>query len=993
MVPILVMKLIIHDFIIIQSFKCDYNSIYYICNLKNIYYINSFLIYFYFYIKKKKNRYFFYIKMNNDASDIIQESINLIEKTTSIIKSLNSNNNESQLNYLSIMIPKLDDIILQYKPFFPDSIQICDDDQFVNIANKTINLFLRNRKETILKMYQKTFEHYHHVLDELTSQIVKITMSLNAIKENSSTGFENQLSELKQQFEAEYEKIRENHNKQLEELNQKMDQKINGIGSKIGDEDQRLTQHYEKILKSKTESLQMTESAYEKAKNEVDETTSSAKKEIDSIVTKNNEILKEYNKSVMSNLVDEEKKVKELEEKVETITTELNKIAPIFNKKWEEREKELLTKFKEEDDQFALKKLEKDSLLRSTEKQIEEYNQAMNNIQSESQDTIEKSKNELEKKLQEKIQNRQNQIDQEVKLRKEKYKAKIRLLKESLQKLNKQSKTDEDAMKGRIQDKLDSHQDRIKKIKDDQTAFLLNIQKEINDTKEEYEKVKIEWEEERNKIENSSKEELAEIQNKIENSNKYFELKFEALRKELHHVLQDNAKIFNMIAKDNDDLLSLKLKHKEEEAEFSSKIQQKMKTESDLKIQQKIEELKAKHSAEREKLKLEIQTAGESESGLELKYKNALNESKSQPDRIFNQFSKSDIFEEMNEKESNKWNKTEFLEGLKDLKNEEKIALEQLFQSRDEFKEAVDKALVLHEKLTETSKFYKEEVEKAKEKNEEQLNDLRQTIGEKQKELKELEFQFDENEKELNKKARLVEKAEDRLNDLRKKLSKEKDLIRQKIISDYQPLISKELEKSQLMVREITEITENLQNSINWKKHELELIEASNNAMIEGIRKETSEKVELFKEKLDEDLRESEAVFIDDLIKKEEELMKNVNEKMASFKLEEDRIEQELKDKLMDQQEFHKSQIDSLNEDYMKIVNKNCEKKEKISQLSNAECQNCFVLKKSIKKIEKQLITMQEEERDLTLADKNHNETYKTFNNNLRKTLPPLRKY
>ena len=52
--------------------------------------------------------------------------------------------------------------------------------------------------------------------------------------------------------------------------------------------------------------------------------------------------------------------------------------------------------------------------------------------------------------------------------------------------------------------------------------------------------------------------------------------------------------------------------------------------------------------------------------------------------------------------------------------------------------------------------------------------------------------------------------------------------------------------------------------------------------------------------------------------------MKNVNEKMASFKLEEDRIEQELKDKLMDQQEFHKSQIDSLNEDYMKIVNKNC---------------------------------------------------------------------
>ena len=67
-------------------------------------------------------------------------------------------------------------------------------------------------------------------------------------------------------------------------------------------------------------------------------------------------------------------------------------------------------------------------------------------------------------------------------------------------------------------------------------------------------------------------------------------------------------------------------------------------------------------------------------------------------------------------------------------------------------------------------------------------------------------------------------------------------------------MISQEKEKSQLMVREITEITEELQNSIEFKKQELELIDASNLAMIEGIRKETAEKVDLFKEKMEEEV-------------------------------------------------------------------------------------------------------------------------------------------
>ena len=374
-----------------------------------------------FWLYNKKKNVIFKIMKDSKLSDIQSEANLLIHQTSSIIKSFNTEDNDSQIAHLSMMIPKLDEAISSYKPFFPESIQICGDEQFMNIANKSIKTFLRNRRETILTMYQKTFEHYHRALDELTSEIVKTSVSINTLKENSSTGIENQLSELKQKYEAEYERIKENNSKTLESLDQKINQKIGGMDSKVGDEDQRLKQHYEKIIKSKEESLKMTELAYEKAKNEVDATTIQAKAEIESIVTKNNEILNEHNKSVMSSLDDEEKKVNELQEKVQTVTAEFNKIAPEFDKKWQEKEKVLLEKFKEEDDQFSQKKSENDKLLELTEKQINEYNATMTNIQNEGEETLEKSKKELEEKLQNMIKNRQSQIDQEFKSRKEKY--------------------------------------------------------------------------------------------------------------------------------------------------------------------------------------------------------------------------------------------------------------------------------------------------------------------------------------------------------------------------------------------------------------------------------------------------------------------------------------------------------------------------------------------------------------------------------------------
>ncbi|KAK8878128.1 hypothetical protein M9Y10_004892 [Tritrichomonas musculus] len=932
--------------------------------------------------------------MESDLSEINNEANTLITQTSNIIKNIHNHDNAAQLAHLSMMIPKLDDVISRYKPFFPDSIQFCNDEQFMNIANQRIKSFLRNRRETILSMYEKTFAHYHHLLDDLTSQIVKTSISIKTIQENSSVEIEKRIEEMKQKFEAQYEEIRESNKKELEKLEKKIDQNVNGIDSRVGEEDQRLQQHYEKLLQSKKESLKMTQSAYEKAKSEVDETTASAQAEINSIVTKNNEILKEHGKSVMSTLVDEEKKVTELQEKVDQITEEYNKVAPELDKKWQDKENELLAKFKEEDEQFELKKEENESLLKSTQKEIDEYNLAISNIQIESDEAIDQAKRENEKKLQNMVINRKSQIEEEVKLRKEKYKGRIHHLKDALKKLGQQLENDENALKERIRDKSNSHQDRVKKIEEEHHQAVMSIMSEIEETKSEISKIKKEWQEEREKIENDSNKQLFELQRKSENSKKYFEIKFERLRKELHLVLQENAKIFDRLSKDNDDLLSLKLKHREEESQLTSRLQEKMKAESEEKIKAKVDELRKKHLTEREKIMAEINSARETETGLDKMYNDALNESKKEPDRLFNSFTSKESIKGMNEEEANdsKWKKEIFLD-IKVLKEEEATALTELCQTKDEFKSAVDKALILREKLTKTSKFYTDEVEKAKNQNEDELMELRQNIIEKQKEISELEKQYEENEIELNRKSRLVEKAEDKLNDLRNRLSKDKELIKEKIINNYQPLISSQKEKSNSLAKQISELSNELQLEIEMKKQELLLLEASNAAMIDSIRKESEEIINNFKDQLAPQLKEEEDNYNDELFKEEELKIREINEKSANFQNDENRIDQENKEKLEEQLNLHKKEIDNINNECMKISKKISEKRLKVDQLNNSECKECQILQKSLKKIEKQLIAMQEEERDLVLTDKNHNETYKTFHNNLRKTLPPLRKY
>ena len=74
-----------------------------------------------------------------------------------------------------------------------------------------------------------------------------------------------------------------------------------------------------------------------------------------------------------------------------------------------------------------------------------------------------------------------------------------------------------------------------------------------------------------------------------------------------------------------------------------------MKAESEEKIKAKVDELRKKHLTEREKIMAEINSARETETGLDKMYNDALNESKKEPDRLFNSFTSKESIKGINE--------------------------------------------------------------------------------------------------------------------------------------------------------------------------------------------------------------------------------------------------------------------------------------------------------------------------------------------------------
>ncbi|OHT10543.1 hypothetical protein TRFO_20135 [Tritrichomonas foetus] len=841
-----------------------------------------------------------------------------------------------------------------------------------------------------MKMFEKTFQHYHQILDDLTSRIVKTSTIFKMNIENSDAVIEVKIAEAQRKFEKDYKEASENHKASLEAYEKEVEKNLSSFDSRLDDESNRLIQHYEKLFQSKTESLVMTESAYEKAKSEVDSNTKKTHDDITAIVNENNEILRKHRAKMMETLVEDDQQINELQNQVDKKLAEQQAIAPDLEKQWRQREEELMNRFQIGDHEYQSTKENALSTLESTETQLNKYKLMIQDIQRINEEQYSAAIEEFEKKLKDIIERRNGEIEGPSKERKEKYKAKIAQLRESLDFLEQQSKNDQKALKDKMANKAESHQERLKNIDENHKKVVSKIIQETNDVKKEIEDRKIEWEIERKNVIDGYKQDLVEIQQKADKEQKYYDMKYDTLRQELHHVLQENQKILNKSSDGQSEFTLLELKHQEEEAQLSARLAEQFQAKVNERIKAQMSELKQKHNQERDKIIAEINSARNNEAILQTKYNEAndsLNELERSPSTIISGFTSSRFLEAQTEK----WREAFFVD-CKLLKEEEANALKALDNTKIEFKEAVQKTIVLKEKLTSAAAFYATAVEESRGKNEEELKEMKDMLLQKEKEIADLERQFEENEKELHKRTRQIEQAEDKLSTLRNQLANEKTKIQEKLKKEYQPIIKQEQRKAEMMVNEIEKLRNELELAIEFTQNDLFVVEASNTAMAEGLQKETEHMVNSLKEQIAVELRKKEEEHSEKLAAIEAGLLNDINIQSTNFALEEHNVKTEYEKKVEEQRKYQTGEISKLNDECMNLITINSEKKEQIVNLGNRQCSVCPVLERSIKKFEKQMIQMQEEVRELTLDDQNKTEMYNTFHRGMRKALPPLTK-
>ena len=317
-----------------------------------------------------------------------------------------------------------------------------------------------------------------------------------------------------------------------------------------------------------------------------------------------------------------------------------------------------------------------------------------------------------------------------------------------------------------------------------------------------------------------------------------------------------------------------------------------------------------------------------------------------------------------------KWRESYFVE-TKNLKHEEAEALKHLDHCKVEFKEAVARTVNLRNQLKESTIKYEEALEKARAKGGEELEELRLIVEEKEKEIFELEKQFDENEQEVRKRIQMIDEAEDKLTKLRTKLAEEKSKIKEVIKKEYQPLINQEQRRSEVMVSELEKLRNELELSVEYLKHDLLGIETSNAAMEEDLKSETEKIIQDLQNELRQKYEKIEEEFISKMTQIEIDKQNQVNDEIAKLEDEVNEIKIEKENFIQKDQEQYKEKIEVLNNECIEILTLNSEKQELIRQLKEKKCDMCPILDKNLKKLEKAIVKMQIQDRDLALDGQN----------------------
>ncbi|OHT11543.1 hypothetical protein TRFO_18996 [Tritrichomonas foetus] len=948
-----------------------------------------------FFRQKKIQKFLKYIQYNLIKSlmdDIKNDTESTIKKTIEVLHALT----QKPIPLLPI-IHEMDYSITKYNSLFNN--KSTNNDLLQSTINRRVTSFKLQRMPQILLFFNNFFHAINSKLDDLTTKIVDIKIRFSRIVDSN----ENEMHDELQKYVKDGDKAIENKEKEnkqnIMELCNQVENNINELKIKLESEENRVNIHYNKILDSKLENIVMTENAIQRSKGEQEEIVMRNNEEMNSLHYRNNESLKIYTDKVYSSIMRDEEKVRELENKVEILAQDYKKIAPEM--KVEERRKELNKRFEQSDHEFHTKN---DSLLKEIEilsRQIIEHESILKDLIWEQKNSVFTNLENKENELKNMIEERKSFI---LKAEKEKidfYKKKIKRLKDNLKQMNSNMVLDADNMKLRMNDKQNIHKERTEKLESDQKLFIKKYQEDTEEINDKIKETKKEWEQERDDVIKEYQSELNEVDGKLEKEEKYFVAKCEAIRNELTNIINENKNAMKRDVNENnndnekenydiiDGYVGVEEKYKASEKELGKKLNMTLKNISDNTIQKKLLDLKNKHKKEREKLLQEISTSKVDENQL-LKEENDIQKGVI-PSASGSRIQSSFQTERFIDAKIDKW-REDYLVDCKHLKKEEATTLKSLEKTKIEFGIAVKKTMELKRKIAESTEFYVKASEQINSTNTEEIQELRHTLIEKEKEIAFLEKQYEENERELRRHTRQIEQSEDKIASLRTRLAEEKVKIKVKIKDEYQPQIFQERRRKEVMINEIEKFRNELELQIEYIQHEIYMVETSNAAMEEELRKETEELVQNMKIPIHEELQNTEIQSQDEFDRIELELLSKVNDDQNNFIIEEKRLREQYEERIFLFQEEQKHNIMVINDYCMVKISENSIKKKKIDELENIKCERCPTFDINIKKLEKRMIDMQETWKSLELNNNHKIETVKRFRSTVggRTILPKL---
>ena len=534
-----------------------------------------------------------------------EERRQLINETFDIFKSLEGKVANS--SSVTATIPKIDNLIMSQKNFFLNQIKQKSKRTIGHLTYQKLLHFKNVKTNSIMKMFEKTFEKYNQNIDYLDERINVSMKGLEKGIENSKADMEGALSDKRQELEAQLKTMQNGFDVSIETMQSRLKDTEEQLKKKYNSEVVRLTDHFEKIVAQREETLNLTSGSLKKAQEDLQTATKQRETEVRSIIVKNDEILETHKESLMSKIVVDEQKADELEKEFNEVFKTHSTLGPELDRKWREKSKQMKEEYAEEDDLFEMDMKAKRSVIEDLIRQLNETNSTYQAQKIDIDDKMAALKQIYQKNIQKIIDSRQEEVEKAKQKALDEHKRKEAKMQEALQNLKNKIIEDAQHMRDKINDKSSAHVDKIKALEDDQKRALKELDSEKQRIRNEIESMKNTWDSDRQNIINTYEQDIEKTYAKSKAETKYFEAKIAALQKELESIILENSQIENenrkhMTEDDLNEIDNYEKNLKDAENHLENELKNGMDEKIQMAVEEKLSKLRDEHSKEKQKL-------------------------------------------------------------------------------------------------------------------------------------------------------------------------------------------------------------------------------------------------------------------------------------------------------------------------------------------------------------------------------------------------------